>query len=258
VRHIGCEFRQERRVLADCCADRLPSGPEVAQVGIYLLAGQRPHQDSPVEPERLGKGVAVGRATGDNQGKKAVRLAEHVDGPDARGAVLRLDLVEPVEKRQHLVRRDPFLGDLAGDVVPKVQLVLEPFNQGLPRLGPRRDGEDDGNRMSRVVRGAGEQVAGQLKEQRRLPRARRAEDEQRLIHGVEDVHDLSTGRQGPFVLVRALRKGRRAREESVHAPRVGRRPVPRATRPDSARSRSMRARGLRSCSPTRRPASCCG
>ena len=52
-----------------------------------------------MEPERLGEGLVVGRAAGDNQRKKAVRLPEFVDGFDARCAVLGFDLIEPVEQR---------------------------------------------------------------------------------------------------------------------------------------------------------------
>ena len=47
-------------------------------------------------------------------------LAEGVDGLDTGGAMRRLHLVQPVEKRQDLVGFDPRLADLAGDVVSLV------------------------------------------------------------------------------------------------------------------------------------------
>ena len=133
-----------------------------------------------------------------------MRLPEGIDSLDAGGAVLGLHLIQPVEQRQDLVGLDPLLADLAGDVVTQVQLVHQPFRQGTPRLGPGREGEDDGDRVCRVVHGAVQQVAGQLQEQRRLPRARRTQDEERLVHGVVDIHDLGAGWQRSFDLIRAL------------------------------------------------------
>ena len=62
-------------------------------------------------------------------------------------------------------------------------------------------------------RSAVQQIAGQLQEQRRLPRARFAQDEQ-LLHGVEDLHDLHPRRQRSFTLIRTL-------DQQVHRSRHG-------------------------------------
>jgi hypothetical protein len=102
---------------------------------------------------------------------------------------------------------------LRGDVVPLVELLHQPFRQGTPRFGPGREGEDDGDRMRRVARSAVQQVAGQLQEQRRLPGARIAQDEQ-LLHGVEDLHDRRPRRQRSVTPIRAL-------DEQVHRSRHG-------------------------------------
>jgi len=114
-----------------------------------------------------------------------------------------LHLVQPIEKRQDLVGLDPRLADLAVDDVPLVEFLHQPFRQGTPRFGPGREGEDDGDRVRRVARSTVQQVAGQLQEQRRLPRARSAQDEQ-LLHGVEDLHNLHPRRQRSFTLIRPL------------------------------------------------------
>ena len=123
-----------------------------------------------MELERLGQGLIVVRAAADDQGE-VMGLAEGVDGLDAGGAMRGLHLVQPIEKRQDLVGLDPRLADLAGDVVPLVELLHQPFRQGTPQFGPGRGGKTTGIGCVGSP-GSVQQVAGQLQQQRRLPGAR--------------------------------------------------------------------------------------
>src|SRR5262245_61117473 len=95
---------------------------------------------------------------------------EVVDGRYASGAVLGLHLVEPVEKRQYLLRIDPIAGAFEMDSVESAQLADHPTVQLRTRSGPSRQGEHDRDRVGQVTSGAVEQVVGQFQEQRGLAR----------------------------------------------------------------------------------------
>ena len=79
------------------------------------------------------------------------------------------DIVIPYAQMPYEIVKPPSKGWY---VVPQVQLVHQPFRQGVPRLGPGREREHDRDRVRRVLHGAIQEGASQLQEQRRLPRAR--------------------------------------------------------------------------------------
>ena len=109
--------------MVDRLSDRCPGGPDLGQVGVHLRMCQGLHDDGTLEPELHGQGLIVGRAAADDQGEQAVVLPEGIDGLDAGRAVLGLHLVQPIKQRSDLVSVDPRLANLAGDVVPQVQLI---------------------------------------------------------------------------------------------------------------------------------------